>query len=332
MVDIAVVVPTIREECIQRWLVEWGNQLAFTDTQVIVVEDNPEPIIKGLPGSFDHYSWKDIDHELGSESWIIPRRTSAIKAYGFLKAYQGGADIIWTLDDDCYPEQGRIDYLDNIEDLLYREYPQEYWWSTLFEDLYPRGYPYGIRNQERPVMVHHGLWSNIPDLDGLTQKNNPDFRTQPSRFINLVPRGQFFPMCGMNLAWRREMTPAMYFMLMGEDKKGIPWGFDRFDDMFAGLFVKKIADHLNYAITSGSPSIHHAKASDVESNIHKEASGIIAYEELWQEVEKWNLTADTVKGCYLQLAMHVRDLQIETDPSGYWLNLAYAMAIWSDLF
>jgi hypothetical protein len=110
MTDIAIVVPTIRETCIKRWLTEWQGHL--NTAQIYVVEDNPE-------STFDikdcvHYSWKDIEKELGSESWIIPRRTSAIKAYGFLKAYQDGADIIWTLDDDCYPEAGRIDYLDNI--------------------------------------------------------------------------------------------------------------------------------------------------------------------------------------------------------------------------
>jgi hypothetical protein len=47
-------------------------------------------------------------------------------------------------------------------------------------------------------------------------------------------------MCGMNIGWKRELTSAMYFMLMGKDKNEKNWGFDRFDDIWAGIFVKKI--------------------------------------------------------------------------------------------
>ena len=47
-------------------------------------------------------------------------------------------------------------------------------------------------------------------------------------------QGSLFPMCGMNLAFNRELIgPAMYFGLMGE---GYPIG--RYDDMWAGWCVK----------------------------------------------------------------------------------------------
>lgn len=49
-----------------------------------------------------------------------------------------------------------------------------------------------------------------------------------------VLQGSLFPMCGMNLAFNRELIgPAMYFGLMGE---GYPIG--RYDDMWAGWCVK----------------------------------------------------------------------------------------------
>ena len=57
------------------------------------------------------------------------------------------------------------------------------------------------------------------------------------RFIDMVmtiPKGSLFPMCGMNLAFDRELIgPAMYFGLMGD---GQPIG--RYDDMWAGWCVK----------------------------------------------------------------------------------------------
>lgn len=49
-----------------------------------------------------------------------------------------------------------------------------------------------------------------------------------------IPKGTLFPMCGMNLAFDRQLIgPAMYFGLMGD---GQPIG--RYDDMWAGWCVK----------------------------------------------------------------------------------------------
>ena len=49
-----------------------------------------------------------------------------------------------------------------------------------------------------------------------------------------IPKGTLFPMCGMNLAFDRELIgPAMYFGLMGD---GQPIG--RYDDMWAGWCTK----------------------------------------------------------------------------------------------
>lgn len=49
-----------------------------------------------------------------------------------------------------------------------------------------------------------------------------------------IPKGTLFPMCGMNLAFNRELIgPAMYFGLMGD---GQPIG--RYDDMWAGWCIK----------------------------------------------------------------------------------------------
>lgn len=49
-----------------------------------------------------------------------------------------------------------------------------------------------------------------------------------------IPKGTLFPMCGMNLAFNRELIgPAMYFGLMGD---GQPVG--RYDDMWAGWCMK----------------------------------------------------------------------------------------------
>jgi reversibly glycosylated polypeptide/UDP-arabinopyranose mutase len=324
--DITVVIPTIREECAVKWVEQWKDDLK--DARIIIVEDNPERSFR-LSG-VEHYAWRDIDQDLGRDKWIIPRRTSACRSYGFLKALEGPSDIIWTTDDDCYPEDDRRgSYTTLLTGVLSDVYPDESWWNTIRDTgLYPRGYPYEMRDSLHPVMVHHGLWSNIPDLDGVTQLANPDYRTSPVQRVERIPQGKLFPMCIMNVAFRREMTPAMYMLLMGQDHHGKKWGFDRFDDIWAGLFVKRIADHLGYAVTSGGPSVHHSRASDPHRNVELEAAGMAAHEDFWKFVDCIPLTKSTVAECYIELADAIADY----DGAGrlYWLNLSEAMEIFAE--
>lgn len=71
--------------------------------------------------------------------------------------------------------------------------------------------------------------------DGDGQMVKP--RERNTRYVDAVmtiPKGTLYPMCGMNLAFDREMIgPAMYFGLQGE---GQPLG--RYDDMWAGWCTK----------------------------------------------------------------------------------------------
>jgi hypothetical protein len=325
-VNITIVVPTIREDCALRWLEEWRDDLA--DARIILVEDNPEPTFALL--GVEHYCWKDFPGTLGKNAWTIPRRTSACRSYGFLKALESDTDIIWTTDDDCYPEvDKRGHYLELLEKAFNSSVQENAWWNTIGNTgLHPRGYPYGIRDQVSPVMLHHGLWSNIPDLDGITQLANPDFRLDPCDTWNIIPTGKLFPMCIMNVAFRREMTPLMYMLLMGRDEAGDRWGYDRFDDIWGGIFVKLAADRLGYAITSGSPGVMHSRASDPHRNAELEAPGMETHERLWPYLHDVKLTGNTPGECYLELADAVAHYDGVTPRPGYWHSLATAMKIW----
>ncbi|GIW65029.1 MAG: hypothetical protein KatS3mg093_008 [Candidatus Parcubacteria bacterium] len=179
---ISVVVPTIREESIKRFVIEWKEVFGKYKVNLLIIEDNPEKSfdldIKNINFKIFHYSWKDIEKDLGKDSWIIPRRTSAIKSYGFWKAYQLNSDLIIALDDDCYPLEKYIKNFQKgdlikiyIENLFNKKY-LEYSWVSTIQEIRPRGLPY--KNLERVitsenVILNHGLWANIPDLDAKTQ-------------------------------------------------------------------------------------------------------------------------------------------------------------------
>jgi len=342
---LAVVIATCRTESFKRWFDAWKVDLG--GVKVYVIEDQPKKsddlrfleVVK----DWHHFAWDDIDADLGKDAWIIPRRTSAIKSYGFLRAYAGGADYIWTLDDDCFPDRGyEYPYVASVIRLLQRDQPDDSWFNTIANaGLYPRGYPYGIRQDRQPVMIHHGLWSGVPDLDGITALEHHKLRLKTKHETERVPTGRFFPMCGMNLAFRAEITPAMYFMLQGRMRNTEhspvtdatrPLPFDRFDDIWAGLFVKKVCDHLGYAVTTGGPSIYHTKESDPTQRVIKEGPGIAIHELLWRHVEAADLTGcDSVRSCYVKLA---DDLDL-FQPSGfeaYFGKLAEAMRTWAERF
>jgi reversibly glycosylated polypeptide/UDP-arabinopyranose mutase len=185
---------------------------------------------------------------------------------------------IYTIDDDCFvankPTGERINALEqHIKNLLTPSTPD--FFNTLYDPYaegadFVRGYPFGMR-EGKPTAVSHGLWLNIPDYDAPTQLVKPMERN--TRYVNAVltiPKGTLFPMCGMNLAFDRDLIgPAMYFGLMGE---GQPWG--RYDDMWAGWCVKVICDHLGLGGKTGLPYIWHSKASNPFVNLKKEYKGI----------------------------------------------------------
>jgi hypothetical protein len=319
-----IVVPTIREPSIRRFLELWEAE--FRSQRVIVIEDNPEQTF-ALPNWVEHYCWEDIDRRLRERAWIIPRRSDCVRSYGYYLATETPCDFILTLDDDCYPEGSYTpSFLALIAAALDHRWPDDRWWSTLEGPILPRGYPYDIRHETLETTVHHGLWSNVPDLDARTQLRLPDHRTTPARSVDRVPHGRFFPMCGMNLAFRPQMIPALYFLLMGRDRHGNPWPYDRFGDIWAGVLVKKIADHLGFVISSGAPSVLHSRASNPEVNLQKETPGYPVNEELWRKVEAIGLSADTVAACYAQIAAAL-------DMGGqYWTTVKTAMTIWAALF
>ncbi len=310
-----IVIPTIRD---LSFLEEWRAE--FAPHKIIVCEDHPEKQV-ALPSGFeiDHYCWKDIDAELGESSWIIPHFNASIRSFGYWKAWQEKPDMIVTIDDDCYPNTtfGGPSFIAGHWQNLQTQVT--FGWAQT-APFYTRGFPYEVRDAARTV-VSHGLWSKVPDLDAPSQLLNPKLTLAGSPGTSIIPRGTYFPMSGMNLAFAPEMAPAMYFLLQGRE-----WQFDRFDDIWAGVIVKKIADHLGLAMASGDPVVEHRRASNVYSNLKKEAAGIEANEYFWKEIDKIVLESDTVIECYRETA---RKLMLAGD---YWDRLKAAMLLWADLF
>ncbi len=313
-----IVVPTIRENNIKQFLTEWKNE--FANHRIIIVEDNPTKTFDVGTANVEHYSWEEIDKELGKQSWIIPRRTDCIRSYGFLKAYRMKPDFIVTLDDDCFPNSPQPYFLDEHWSKLVEPEPSSAWVNTL-ENVFPRGYPYFTSRRKKFCVLNHGLWNKVPDFDAPSQLYYSRQPTDIAWVDKTIPCGSYFPMCGMNIAFRPEVTPALYFLLMGKD-----YEFDRFGDIWSGIIIKKIVDHLGYCISSGKPSITHLRASNVWTNLKKERTGLEVNEFFWSTVDNVRLKGETFSACYKEIANNL------TLPGDYWKKLTEAMLAWTELF
>lgn len=335
---VVIVVPTIRKESFDRFLNEWKDEFfknkKFT-VYLIVVEDNHQKTfaLEKNPNIF-HFCWEDIEKDLKKDSWIIPRRSDCVRSYGYLKAYQMKPDMIITLDDDCYPlekyKKTNLEkrFIETHWENLNLEKSEESWISTI-NTYRPRGIPYKktCHPKRKNYILNHGLWFNVPDFDGKTQlKIKKNTGLSGYEIYQNIPKGKYFPMCGMNISWKPNLTPALYFLLMGKDQKGISFGYDRFGDIWAGIIAKKIIDHLDYRVYSGGPIVWHDRASNALINQQKEIQAIKDNEVFWQKIDRIKLTKNTFKDCYKELA---RGLELE---GKYWSKIKKAMIVWSNLF
>jgi len=301
------------------FLKEWEE---LKQCKIIVIQDIGEK--PSIPDGFDVviYDHKDIEKDLGKNSWIIPSRTSACRSYGYYKAWQLGDSVIATLDNDCFPEVRDYwinGHLTNLLTLV------TLGWESSVKDIPTRGFPYTIRDKSE-VVLSHGLWSNVPDFDGIDMLKQPDKRFQRCNDLKFIPKNNFYPMCGMNLAWKREITPLLYFCLQGPD-----WGFDQYDDIFAGVFSKKIIDFMNKAVISGYPSVEHRKQSNAFVNLKKQVNGLFLNENLWKVVDDIKLTENSPEKLYRELAEKLPET-IDGDVNGWLKKQKEAMIIWSKLF
>jgi hypothetical protein len=102
----------------------------------------------------------------------------------------------------------------------------------------------------------------------------------------------------MNVAMKHEAIPALYQLIQGVDRVG----YDRYDDLWSGLFAKKICDHLGLPIVvNGRASIIHTRASDTAANLRKEQAGYELNDALWERLRGIELRGDNVVDCYAEL-------------------------------
>lgn len=256
---IAVVVPTIRD--MRPFMEAWRSLFDKHNIELLVVHDGEHPMVKN----------HTVDDVMGEYKDCLVNFNGGIRNLGFayVAKYLPEVDIIITLDDDTIPIGDPIqDHLD----ILNQKVPVS-WMSTASE--YMRGFPYLIRD-EAEVVLSHGVWEGVADWDAPTQLVKGGHR--PIDFPKMpIPKGIYFPMCIMNVAFKRKMLPYMY------QAPPVPeMNIGRTDDIFCGILAKREIDQQGWAAVTGYAKVHHERASNVYANLNKEAKTIELMEVYWK--------------------------------------------------
>ena len=258
---------------------------------------------------------------------VMPERCHAETSFGFLVAYEENPDVIIEIDDDVFPSAGHTLVNGHARNLQSNDGKtvncRGKWYNTMENltltrnvTIYPRGHPYGTRaddadsiwkNTGGKCVLNMGLWTGTPDLDALTILYNGGMNgkcnikaTGYQKDKVIVGKGTYFPVCSMNTAFLREIIPAFYqsysnFM-----------GIDRFDDIWSGVFIKKIADHLGRRVSLGNPLADHRKRPrDTFKDLRKEFEGMVINEKLWKLVDEIELEGSTYWDAYDSLTQEL---------------------------
>ena len=260
---IAVIVPTIRPESWNVFFDKWGDIFDKHKVMLIKVDDSkdyPTLISYRFLGDKEVSSFQENALQ---KDWLF-NKTDGCRNLGFFAAYEAGAEIFISLDDDVYPVGDPIQ--DHINALSMSVSPN---WTSTAQDWRVRGIP--VFGEKWPVMLSHGVWAGVPDFDAPTQLLNPDVKDIAFNRTN-VPVGVLFPLCIMNVAFRRELLPYMYQSPMGKRlaEFDLPVG-DRFADIWAGIIAKRACDANNWGVVTGYSTIYHSRASNVFTNLRKES-------------------------------------------------------------
>ena len=212
----------------------------------------------------------------------MPHKSAASRNIGHYIAWKEGFDVIVALDYDCRTRPGWLAaHLDALRPVIRHpgiEPTTPNGWVNPIRQSFPngdtvyaRGYPYELRTPELAgstqvstsgrVALNLGVWDGILDLNGIDTL----YGGEPGDLG--VPPGPSpaalgnIPVCGMNTAFVRELTPAYYFL---PDLWVNGWRLSRHDDIWGGYIVKRLMDRRGDLLTYGGPVVEHTKQTALD--------------------------------------------------------------------
>jgi reversibly glycosylated polypeptide/UDP-arabinopyranose mutase len=315
------------------FLNEWKP--VFSRFHLIIVKDPDLSEELQIPEGFnlDVYTKSDIDQVAGSSTSILFSGYSC-RYFGYLISRK---KYIISVDDDCIPARDTNGVLvdivaQHITNLATPATP--FFFNTLYDPYrkgadFVRGYPFSMRSGVE-CGLSCGLWLNLADYDAPTQALKPEQKN--SRYVDAVltvPAGALMPVSGINMAFNRELVgPALLpaLRLAGEGK--LRW--ETVEDIWSGMCVKVICDHLGLGVKSGLPYVWRKERGNAIESLKKEWEGVKLMEEVVPFFQSVRLRATTAEDCMVEMAKTVKEQLGQTDPM--FARAAETMVEWVKLW
>ena len=317
------------------------------DVPIIVVDDSDGKLAPAPRRNMRFFDYAAQRAVMGANYSAIPHKSAATRNFGHYLAYKEGFEVIVALDYDCRPRAGWLEeHLASLGRIENAPALTGKWINSISAPgFYARGYPYEYRNPEDgavteatatgEVKVNMGLWDNVLDLNGVDKLQ----RAAPSEpgvrgDRNHVALGNI-PVCGMNIAFRAELTPAYFFL---PDVRVDGWQLSRHDDIWGGYVLKKLMDKRGDLFAYGRPIVEHTKQTNLNRVIVLEHYVHLMSGEFYAIVDE---AAEAVApGDYAQTFAHFteeyrRRLELSGAPAHYrqvYRELGDAMQRWVDCF
>ncbi|XP_004516238.1 probable UDP-arabinopyranose mutase 5 [Cicer arietinum] len=309
--EVDIVIGALHSE-LTTFMNEWKP--IFSRFHLIIVKDTDLKEELQIPEGFsaDVYTKSEIEQVVGS-STSIRFSGYACRYFSFLVSKK---KYVVCIDDDCVPEKDNAgNFVDAVAPHIVnlKTPATPFFFNTLYDpfcrgaDFVP-GYLFSLRN-EVDCALSCELWLNLADLDAPIQALKPAQRK--SRYVDAVltvPVRAMLPVSGINIAFNRELVgptlvPAL--VLAGEGK--IRW--ETVEDIWCGLCVKVICDHLGLGVKSGLPYVSRTERGNVIDKLKKEWEGVKMIEEVVPFFRSVRLpqSATTAEDCVVEMAKSVKE-------------------------
>lgn len=337
-----------------------------TDVEAIVIGDmKSPPETKAYLAKLSEDSGFKIDYwdverqrawlkDLPELDKLLPYNSVQRRNLAYLLAVEGGAENIITIDDDNFATDD--DYLGGHGIIgqtmkLPVVTSSTGWFNTaslLVTDpvrpLFHRGFPIckrGIDEQltygehEGRVVMNAGLWLGAPDACAMTHNDAPCEVTgfRPGFEGRLaVAHGTNMVLNSQNTAFHRDTLPAMFLMPMG-GKVG-PLVVGRYDDIWMGIFLKVIADHLGDLLCAGRPLVKQIRNDhDLINDMLVEIPAQRITNTMTKTLTRVQLSGGDYGSCYLELIDQLRSaLTVDgytADEQSYLKGMYAGMETWA---
>ena len=265
---------------------------------------------------------------LGLPDDFIPWNTDNRRNIGYLRAWESGADVLISIDDDNYcrsdsdfiGEHAIVGAAPNPKVMQVADSAP--WYnncqllrSQLQDAFYPRGYPIAARradaqvssptalaaNDQRILAVNAGLWLDDPDVDAVSRLVQSPWVSSAVSGSVVLGAKTWCPVNTQNTALTRAAMPAYYYTRMGFPIEGLR--IDRYGDILSGYFLQACAKAQGEAIAFGGPVADHRRSPhNLFKDLYFELAGMVIVEDLLPWLQQLRLPATGYVDAYTALA------------------------------